>query len=268
MIIHSLLHATESRYYDYVDDHLRKGYKSILSQTSLVCRKWCPIQRPKLFATIRLQTPEDVRFLLGILHRPKNEYLSAAVTRLHINSTAPTSMDRTCRMLLRRLPSLATLTIATYVEPNKRLFLPSLQSSLAHHKNIKRLSFHSVTFHSLSTLVHVLADVANLEELAFVGCSRAHCDNRPPTRMSSSSFPKLRSFWCTTGFRDCWELGWLFAPLLAQRGKRHSNDATSNNSDAEMLTRFVVSCGSTMAWLYDEGTVALSYVTCYHVSDA
>lgn len=224
-------------HYDNIDEE-HKDIKSGLSRTSLVCQAWCRIQRPKLFASIWLHSTTDVRFLLDMLRRPNNGWLPAAVTEIHIvNHDSPgISTERCCRLLLPKFPSLAVLDYDRIGDPFNRQFGPSLQPVFVRHKNIRKLTLDSSPFQSLSVLVHVLGDMANLEVLEVSNCpEHISSSDRAPTRMFLSSFPKLRRVCHETEGDRSGKLGWLLSPLLARRCKDHPEDAASGNSDAALL---------------------------------
>lgn len=232
MVLKQLLNSTGCT--PNPNSNRRRKFKSIISRTSLVCREWCRSQRPMLFADLDLRSIADLRFLLDTLRHPTNLHLSAAVAILHIRSdgAVPISMYRCCRLLASQLPSLRQL----YVRAGKGsdVFGPSLQPFPA---RLKQLALYGTKLFSLSALVHVLGNATGLEILQLNYCHFVRSENRPPTRLRLADFPKLRQVWYSAEARDnrAWRLGWLFAPLLARRCKGHPEDATSGNSDAELL---------------------------------
>lgn len=232
MVLKQLLNPTGCT--PNVNSYRRRKFKSIISRISLVCRKWCRSQRPMLFADLDLRSIADLRFLLDTLRHPTNVHLSAAVAVLHIRSDGgvPMSAYRCCRLLASQLPSLRQLYMRA--GQGSDVFRPSLQPFLA---RLKQLALHGTKLFSLSALVHMLGNASELEILRLDYCHFVHSENRPPTRMHRESFPKLRQVWYSADIHDnrAWRLGWLSAPLLARRCEGHPEDATSGNSDAELL---------------------------------
>lgn len=230
MVLSRLLDTTEHT----PQGSARDEFKSGLSRASLVCREWSRILRPKLIEDLELRSPADVRFLLNALRRPSEGWSSTAIKQLTVvgDTEKLISIPRSCHLLAGKLPSLRRLSIYARMRDDAT-FGPSMQPFFARHKDIRYLKMTGVEFYSMSTLVHVLGGMEHLEELDLPHCFLVCAEDRPPTRMSVSSFRKLRCVKCFEHFGP--ETCWLFAPLLARRCEGLSDDATNNNSDAKLL---------------------------------
>lgn len=240
MVLRFLLDSTEPPEDGRSWDNQHREFRTILSHTSLVCRKWGGIQRPKLFASLRLWSSSDVRILLDMLDRPQNEWLKAAVMQIELSTTI--SATRSFRMLARRLPSLCKLGVSVFYTfpPAPELLSPLLQPFLMQYTSLRSMHLCKITFFSLSALTHLLGDVVTLEELFVSDVSLIHppaSDGQPPTRMPLTSFCSLQRLQCTG--EDPWMLVWLLAPLLAWRCTNPPEDATSGNSDVHLLVSLV-----------------------------
>lgn len=259
MILDPLLSEEEDTPYP---EYRSKGSKCGLTRTSLVCREWCNIQRPKLFSCLSVRAA-DVHVLLEMLHHPNNAGLSAHIRDFELDlgdKKSSSSMDRVCKLLFIRLPSLRSLRITADLDANAT-FEPSSQSSFACLINIQRLNFTNTAFSSLSALAHMLGGMANLEVLTFSNCALVRSKGRPPTRMSLASFPKLRSVYVEGKHPRSWNPGWLFSPLLARRRGGFPEEEILGGSDAELLVLLGTSISLRSANLepaqiktaYDEG---------------
>lgn len=259
MILCSLLNDGLSEY------EYRRQERRFLSRASLVCREWCSILRPKLLARLRIETSAQLRFLLDALRRPHNEWLPGAIKHLGMVAEGETdtclSIDRFCRSLAGKLPSLVQFRIYPGGYDDVGVSASSLQPFFAHHSTLRRLELTHVVFLSLSALVHTLQDMANLEELEMDTTSWGRLEDRPPTRMTLSSFPKLRFVRFSHEVPHFWMAAWLFAPLLARRCADAPEDPTTNNSDAALLSTLTRSCCGHEAFQcdmelsYDKGIV-------------
>lgn len=257
MILHSLLNDGPL---EYVYRHPERRF---LSRASLVCREWCSILRPKLFARLRIENSAQFRFLLDALRRPHNGWLPGAIKHLGIEAEDDTclSIDRFCRSLAGKLPSLVQLRIYPGGYEDVGVSASSLQPFFAHHSTLRRVELTHVVFLSFSALVHTLQDMANLEELEMDTTSWDRLEDRPPTRMTLSSFPKLRFVRFSHEVPHFWMAAWLFAPLFARRCADAPGDPTTNNSDAALLSTLTRSCYQHEAFQcdmelsYDKGIV-------------
>lgn len=145
-------------------------------------------------------------------------------------------MDRSFKLLNSKLVSLTSLDIRHIGHrisdsPRQKYPLPSLQPFLASLHQLRILCCSSTSFFSLSSLSHALAGMPALEELHITQLPWLNETERPPTRMSLSSFPRLRSIgWHGTAMPI-----WLYAPFLARHCKLLPEDVTSGNPDAKLL---------------------------------
>lgn len=167
-----------------------------------------------------------------MLRSPRNRWLPAVVTKVDVFVD---DMDRSCRLLTRKLPLLRELSVFSHSSNPLRQpvnFLPSLRPFLESCSSLVRLALGSVKPFSFSALAHLLADMPKLEELD-VDVSWVNAPERPPTRMSRSSFPCLRRISCrgpSSGTPV-----WFYAPFLARHCKHPPEDVASDNSDAKLL---------------------------------
>lgn len=177
-----------------------------------------------------------------MLDGQKNGWLSAAIIRLRLASRI--SLSRFCRLLSGKLPMLCELyvgsTFGIHRESPSKLFVQSSRPFLMLYDGLGIVDLGDVKFFSLSALVHILGDIANLEVLMITHLTWVHPPGaeRPPARMSLSSFRRLRRIVCPCG----WALIWLFAPLLARRCANPSEDAISRNSDIRLLSMLIEHC--------------------------
>lgn len=250
MILHSL-----------VDEELPKHvYRSVrserrfLSRSSLVCRKWLSIQRPKLFEDLTIRNSAELRFLLNVLRQQRDGRLASEVIYLHIMcQDVSLPLDRICRLLTGKLPAVRHIDLA--LQKYQSVSAQSLRLFCTSQASLRRLEIYRVGFISFSAFFHALQDMASVEELSLRYNTWGGVEERPPTRISLAGFPNLRFVDVDGKPIHCRMSAFLFAPALARRCEVIPGRVNAHNSDSSLLSMIVKSCCPEKS---DEG-VGLTY---------